>query len=113
MNDRSVLYCAVAVVATIVSCLFLHTAFSSYRLAYVNINILLAILFIVSAFCWIQAMRRLTTLGQDQFWYIVIWSKLAAGRENFTTEGWRYWILLRCNVLSFVVLFVFRLFMQK
>jgi hypothetical protein len=35
----------------------------------------------------VKAMARLSKEGQDQFWRIALWSKLFAGRENFTPDG--------------------------
>ena len=45
---------------------------------------------IASNYFAIKAMRRLSPAGHDRRWRIYLWSKLFAGRENFTEEGWRY-----------------------
>lgn len=42
-----------------------------------------------SIICWFKAMRFLTAQGEDR-WLTVMILGIAAPRENFKPEGWRY-----------------------
>ena len=45
---------------------------------------------------WIRAMARLSDEGHAHVLRILFWSKLLlSGRENFTEEGWSYWVRAR------------------
>ena len=48
------------------------------------------LLFVWSTYYWFKALAHLSDSGQDHFWRILLWSKIFAGRENFTQKGWRY-----------------------
>lgn len=67
------------------------------------IDLMMAGCLILSAYWWFCAMTLLSSEGQDEFWNINLWSKLFAGRENFTREGWRYWVGVRYAVLLFFI----------
>jgi hypothetical protein len=63
--------------------------------------------FLLGHYWWWRAMRQLSPVGQDRFWRILLWSKMFAGSEDFTTTGWRdcvraRWAFLAC--LIFLVL---------
>lgn len=73
------------------------------------INTILAINLIGIHFCWLMAINNLSPEGKTQFWRIVIWSKLAAGRGMFTSGGWNYWILVRFLAAIFAILMIVKI----
>ena len=44
---------------------------------------------------WGKAMRRLSPTGASNVGRIIFVSKLSTGPENFTPEGWSYWVKAR------------------
>ena len=62
--------------------------------------------FIAAHVWWFQAMRHLSDHGRARTWRIMLWSKLFSGRENFTADGWRYWVRARWATVVFAALFL-------
>lgn len=77
------------------------------------INLMMAICFFTCAYNYIRTFNQLSEEGQDQFWYIIFRSKLSAGRECFTSDGWNHWNLLRFTFAAIIILFICRSILEK
>ncbi|HCE67758.1 MAG TPA: hypothetical protein DER40_09655 [Geobacter sp.] len=99
----------ITIIVVSISGLFITAAFTMHDSNVLIINTLLAINLLAIQFCWIKAINNLSPEGKTQFWRIVIWSKLAAGRDVFTSCGWKYWILVRFLAALFAILMIVKI----
>ena len=92
----------------VISFLLAVPALKKWNIYPSSLDILMAVFLILMNYWWIQAMKNLTEEGQGQYWRIVFWSKLAAGRDCFTDQGWNYWLRLRYSIMILVLLIIGR-----
>jgi hypothetical protein len=95
-------------VSSIVTLLFAISAIESTNRIILIINLMLAGSMALSGVFFYRALEQLSAEGHDNFWHVVLWSKLFAGQDNFTETGWRYWNWLRLTIAGFCILFLFR-----
>jgi Co/Zn/Cd efflux system component len=87
-------------------------AITSWNTPVSIIDLMMAGCLILGTYWGFRAMTLLSPEGQDEYWNITLWSKLCAGQENFTPDGWRYWLRVRYSVLLLFVLFLSRSFVR-
>ena len=108
---------AAAAIMNVIGILFVSLilaipAITSWNPPASNIDLMMAGSILLGAYWGFRAMTLLSPEGQDEYWNITLWSKLCAGQENFTPEGWRYWQRVRYSVGLFFVLFIIRSFLR-
>lgn len=98
----------ISALGLVISLLFISDAITSWGSAGAILDlIMVGCLFLNTAFR-IKALGQLSIEGQNQFWRIIFWSKEFAGKDNFTTDGWRYWVRVRYLTILFIFLFIAR-----
>jgi hypothetical protein len=95
-----------------VSLILAIPAITSWNTPASIIDLMMAGSLILGTYWGFRAMTLLSPEGQDKYWNITLWSKLCAGQENFTPDGWRYWLRVRYAVLLLFVLFLSRSFVR-
>ena len=78
----------------------------TWATAEMTFDLIFVALIVLGHYWWWRAMNHPSEIGRGRFWTVFFWSKLTAGRENFTEIGWAYWIKTRLTILGLVILIV-------